>query len=58
MTYYIRTSIKLVMNVTENCNDLILLTWRTMHIENPYPIRSTAKLQPILAPLWPSSQFL
>lgn len=55
---YIRTSIKLVMNVTENCNDLILLMWKTMHIENPYPIRNSTKLQPTLALLGPSSQFL
>lgn len=58
VAYYIRTSIKLVVNVTENCNDLILLTWRTMHIENPYPTRTSTKLQPTLALLWPSSQFL
>lgn len=46
------------MNVTENCNDLILLTWRTMHIENPYPIRTSTKVQLTLALVWSSSQFL
>lgn len=46
------------MSVTENCNDPILLTWRTMHNENPYPIRTSTKLQPTLALLWSSSQFL
>lgn len=58
IAYYIRTYIKLVMNVTENCNDLFLLTWRTVYIENPYPIRTSTKLQPALALLWPTSQFL
>lgn len=48
IAHYIRTSIKLVMNVTQNCNDLFLLTWRTVHIENPYPMRTSTKLQPLL----------
>lgn len=43
------------MNVT---NDLFLLTRRTVHIENPCPTRTSTKLQPTLATLQPSRQFL